>query len=81
MAKPYDMKKGEVQFTEQGLSGICMFQFSVTLLIVLRINRRLQSFLDFMPEYSVSGIVKPIEPCSKSISSLSRNGDIKRFHK
>ena len=50
-------EKGEVQFTEQGLSGICMFQFSRHVAHSIANKQKITVLLDFMPEYSVSAIV------------------------
>jgi len=50
-------EKGEVQFTEHGLSGICMFQFSRHVAMGIANKNKLSVSLDFMPEYSVATLV------------------------
>ncbi len=55
------LEKGEVQFTEQGLSGICMFQFSRHVALLCAKRRQPEVILDFMPEHTVFTITKQLE--------------------
>lgn len=53
---------GEVQFTEYGLSGICIFQFSrhINMALQENPNASMTVSLDLMPEYSEEWLTKKI---------------------
>lgn len=54
--KELQRSAGEVQFTEHGLSGICMFELSRNVEPLLQKNRKLEVSLDLLPEYTEQSI-------------------------
>ncbi len=72
-------EKGEVQFTEQGLSGICMFQFSRHVAHSIANKQKITILLDFMPEYSVSGIVNQLNHAVNLFPHLPATEILKGF--
>ena len=72
-------EKGEVQFTEQGLSGICMFQFSCHVAHSIANKQKITILLDFMPEYSVSGIVNQLNHAVNLFPHLPATEILKGF--
>lgn len=63
-------EKGEVQFTEHGLSGICIFQFSGNANKLLEQGANVEVSLDLMPEWSVDQLVKRIAGQGKRYEAL-----------
>lgn len=51
---------GELQLTAQGLSGIAVFQFSRMAAYAMRENKKVQVYIDFLPEYSEEEIYNQI---------------------
>lgn len=72
-------EKGEVQFTEQGLSGICMFQFSRHVAHSIANKQKIEILLDFMPEYSVSTIVNQLSHAANLFPHLPATEILKGF--
>ncbi len=71
LAHGYPVKtvSGEVQFTEQGLSGICIFELS-SLICELKDKRNIQISLDLMPEHSVRQIFSILKHRSEIFQKL-----------
>lgn len=69
--KPTMTEKGEVQFTEHGLSGICMFQLSGRINQLLEQGMLVEVALDLMPEWKLEQLVKKIAGQGKRYSTLS----------
>lgn len=67
---------GEVQFTEYGLSGICMFQFSRHINMALHDNPDccVEVSLDLMPEYQEEWIAKKIAGHAKQYPESALSG-------
>lgn len=61
---------GEVQFTEHGLSGICVFQLSGAANALLRKNVPVFLSLDLMPEWNVEQLTKKIAGQGKRFWNL-----------
>lgn len=67
--KPIKTVSGEVQFTENGLSGICIFELS-RLVGELGISRKIEISLDMMPEYTAQQIFSVIKQRSSMTKEL-----------
>lgn len=52
---------GEVQFTEQGLSGVCIFQFSRHVAQAVDQGRTVHISLDFMPEHTHAAVTDLVQ--------------------
>ncbi|MCI9576185.1 MAG: aminoacetone oxidase family FAD-binding enzyme [Clostridiales bacterium] len=65
-------ERGEVQFTEHGLSGICVFQLSRHINTAMQENPRrlVEVSLDLMPEYGEEALAKRIAGYAKQYPSL-----------
>ena len=57
---PVQKETGEVQFTEQGLSGICVFQMAGRCGQALSQGKTVELALDLMPEWELSSLTKQI---------------------
>jgi len=60
---------GEVQFTENGLSGICIFELS-RLVGELGTNNKIEIALDLMPEYTEQQIFAMLKHTGETLNSL-----------
>jgi len=60
---------GEVQFTEHGLSGICIFELS-RYFSDLHSAKKIEISLDFMPEYSAQQIFSFLKQRSETLKNL-----------
>lgn len=67
--KPMKTVSGEVQFTENGLSGICIFELS-RLVGELGNSRKIEISLDLMPEYTTQQILSVIKQRSGMTDKL-----------
>jgi predicted Rossmann fold flavoprotein len=70
--QPVKSVSGEVQFTENGLSGICIFELS-RLVGELGSLKKLEISLDLMPEYTPQQIFSILKQRSESSKSLPSN--------
>lgn len=61
---------GEVQFTEHGLSGICIFQFSGSANQQMAQGAKVEAALDLMPEWKTDQLVKRIAGQGKRYADL-----------
>lgn len=67
--EPVKTVNGEVQFTENGLSGICIFELS-RLIGELGAKNTIEISLDLMPEYTEQQILKMLLHTAKKLTSL-----------
>lgn len=67
--KPVKTESGEVQFTEYGLSGICIFELS-RIFGELQGKKSMELSLDFMPEYSAKQIFSVLKRRSDALGNL-----------
>jgi predicted Rossmann fold flavoprotein len=67
--KPVKTVNGEVQFTENGLSGICIFELS-RLIGELEGKHTIEISLDLMPEYTEPKILGMLLHTAKKLTSL-----------
>ena len=67
--KPVKTVTGEVQFTENGLSGICIFELS-RLVGELGTANKIEIALDLMPEYTAQQIFVMLKHTSETLKSL-----------
>ncbi len=63
-------EKGEIQFTEQGLSGICMFQFARNVAFGIEKRKKMEVILDFMREYTASELVNRLDCAARRFPHL-----------
>ncbi len=67
--KPVKTVAGEVQFTENGLSGICIFELS-RFVGELQTTTKTEIALDLMPEYSAQQIFEMLKHTSETLENL-----------
>lgn len=74
--KPLISEKGEIQFTDYGISGIPVFQISRYAVKALEYNKKsvVKAYIDFMPEYTREELGKFLkEYIEKNHSLISQN--------
>ncbi len=54
-------QKGEIQFTEDGLSGICIFDLSREVNGCIKKNKKCSILIDLFPEYTHNDLIKRIQ--------------------
>lgn len=67
--KPVKTVCGEVQFTENGLSGICIFELS-RLIGELEASKRLEIALDLLPDYTGEEVFAMLETLRKTLGLM-----------
>ena len=56
-------ERGELQWTDYGISGVAVFQMSRFAILALEEGRTVQLSLDFMPEYSAGEVEELLRSC------------------
>ncbi len=67
--KPVKTVNGEIQFTENGLSGICIFELS-RLVGEADTNPKIEISLDLLPEYSAQEVIAMLNHTKESFGNL-----------
>ena len=68
--KPIKKVKGEVQFTDKGLSGICIFELS-RFINELQNKNNIEISLDLLPEYSLKQVFSMLRHTKKVLDNIS----------
>lgn len=68
-------ERGEIQFTEYGISGIAVFQLSIAALQAVAEGKSVKIRLDLMPEYSEKELVDLLEKRRKTLY-MTRESDL-----
>ena len=72
---PVLQERGEIQFTEYGISGIAVFQLSIRALSAVKEGKKVQICLDLMPDFSVKELNGLLEK-RRATLTVSREADL-----
>ena len=72
---PVLQERGEIQFTEYGISGIAVFQLSIRALSAVKEGKKVQICLDLMPDFSVKELNRLLEKRRETLP-VSREADL-----
>ncbi len=72
---PVLQERGEIQFTEYGISGIAVFQLSIRALSAVKEGNKVQICLDLMPDFSVKELTDLLEKRRETLP-VSREADL-----
>lgn len=72
---PVLQERGEIQFTEYGISGIAVFQLSIRALSAVKEGKKVQICLDLMPDFSVKELNGLLEKRRETLP-VSREADL-----
>ena len=72
---PTARERGEIQFTEYGISGIAVFQLSIRALLAVEEGKKVQICLDLMPDFSAQELTDLLESRRDTLS-VSREADL-----
>ena len=72
---PVLQERGEIQFTEYGISGIAVFQLSILALSAVKEGKKVQICLDLMPDFSVKELNGLLEKRRETLT-VSREADL-----